>query len=61
MPLSHFHTNLGLRLEGVVYSKLERAQPHHSSPHELLGVELARAGNEFGPDTQYGILKSYGK
>lgn len=29
--------------------------PTHSSPHESLGVELARSGNEFGPETQYGL------
>ena len=39
----------------MFYNKLERMQPHRSTPHELLGVELARAGNEFGPETQYGM------
>ena len=44
----------GIRIETKVYSKLERPQPHHSSPHELLSVELSRSGNEFGSETQYG-------
>ncbi len=47
---------LGIRIETKVYSRLERQTPHHSSPHELLGVELSRSGNEFGPDSQYGLL-----
>lgn len=45
----------------MVYSKFnEKATaPHHSSPHELLGVELTRAGNEYGPETQYGEYHIY--
>ena len=45
---------VGIRFESRVYSKLDRPQPHHSSPHEFLGAELSRGGNEFGPETQYG-------
>ena len=44
----------GIRLETKVYSKLDRQQPHRLSPHDLLGTELIRAGNEFGSETQYG-------
>jgi endophilin-B len=46
--------NPNIRIEEMIYSKLDKIRPHHSSPHELLGVELSRAGNEFGPETQYG-------
>lgn len=46
---------IGIRIETKVYSRLERPVPMHSSPHESLGVELARSGNEFGPETQYGL------
>ncbi|XP_019854265.1 PREDICTED: endophilin-B1-like isoform X2 [Amphimedon queenslandica] len=51
---SMIQPNPNIRLEEAVYSKLDRVQPHRSTGHELLGVELSRAGNEFGPETQYG-------
>ena len=52
------HLLLGIRLEEIVYSKLDKTQRHHPSPHELLGVELGRAGNEYGPETQYGMFST---
>ena len=54
--LSPLSSSVGKRIETMVYSKLDRQQPHRASPHELLGIELSRAGNEFGPETQYGTI-----
>ena len=44
----------GFRFEGIVYSTLDRQKPVHPTPQELFGTELARAGNAFGSETQYG-------
>jgi len=44
----------GHRIEDKVYSRLDRPKPHRTTPHELLSIELSRAGNAFGPETQYG-------
>jgi len=46
--------NPGHRIEDKVYSRLDRPKPHRTTPHELLSIELSRAGNAFGPETQYG-------
>lgn len=38
----------------VYYSRLDRPRPQGSTVHEALGVELDKAGNAFGTETQYG-------
>ena len=39
-----------------MYKKLDRPQRQTTSPQEMLGLEMTRAGKEFGPETQYGKL-----
>ena len=53
---AHTHTShaSGNRIEDMVYSRMDRQKPDRPSPHELLGIELAKSANAFGAETQYG-------
>ena len=44
----------GVRLEEIMYSRLDRPKPYRSATEELLGAEMSKAGIAFGADTQYG-------
>ena len=55
-----YDVSAGLRFEDKIYTRLDKPHPHRTTAHELLAAELARAGNEFGTETQYGKLKIAG-
>jgi endophilin-B len=41
-------------MEDFFYEKLDKTKRDRISHHELLGVIMVDAGNEFGPGTSYG-------
>ena len=42
------------RLEDKVYLKLDKKPPERQTNIELLGITMADAGTEFGPNSSYG-------
>ena len=46
--------NPNVRMEDFFYEKLDKKKRDRISDHELLGVIMVDAGNEFGPGTSYG-------
>lgn len=46
--------NIGNRMEDFLFDKMEKKKPNRYSNLEYLGIDMIKAGNDFGAGTAYG-------